>query len=216
MTANRKLLPVLLISLYFVLALSSCQWVTKVKEKAALKAVLERQRTDKYITFSKDTAQYKSIIADKTKRLFSMSESYESYIDTETHYEGTFYNQAKDTVFFLSTLELWIKKNVKVPDTLKKDINKKYTITVCFLGIKQHNSIVIQHKFQPIIYFNEKYSKKRIYTEKLKQRIFDKFVDHVLENRRVSYDKAYFNDSVKENDNLLIFKPLYDLIGNKK
>ncbi len=215
MTANRKLLPVLLISLYFVLALSSCQWVTKVKEKAALKAVLEPQRTDSFSPISQKLARYNPIIDNESKRFFKMQESYKPFVNTEIHHESTFYNQTKDTVYFLSTLEAWVKKNIKLPDTLKKDANRKNTFTVCFLGIKQHDTIIIQDRFNPVIYIHEKNSKKRIYTEKLKQRIFDKFVDYVIEKRELYYDKAYFNDSIKESDNRAVFKPLYNLIEEK-
>ncbi len=212
MTANRKLLSVLLISLYFVLALSSCQYTTTAKNKRSLKGVLHLQKTDRWTTFAKNAVLYKPIIADEIKKIIKTQEKYKPFVYDEVHHEGVFYNRAMDTIYFLATLESWIKKDAKLPDSIKEDANKKGTVTVCFLGIKQHDTIIIQDRFHPDIYSYEKYSKKRIFTEKLRQKIFDKFVDHVIENRRVSYDKAYFNDSVKENDNLLIFKPLYDLI----
>ncbi len=215
MKLNHQHLFIALIGLYFVLALSSCQRVTKVKEKAALKAVLERQRTDRSTSFLLKLDDYSPMIIDKDSKRIKVLKTYKPYVKIEIHYEGAFYNQTKDTIYFLVTRESWIKKDAKLPDSLKKDSNIKNTFTVCYLGIKQHDTIIIQDKFNPTIFFNDKDSKKRIYTEKLRQRIFDEFVDYVIEKRELYYDKAYFNDSVKENDNRAVFKPLYNLIEEK-
>lgn len=178
-------------------------------KKQVLNGILELQRTDVYTDFSKYLLKYDPILKNRIKN-YPIKESYKNFTSSKIHKDGVFYNRGKDTVYFLYTLETWIKNEVQLPDSLKR-VNT--SITSCFLGIKNNDSIFIQKKIQPIIYFNERETKKKLYTEEYRKKILTKFVNYVFEKREVNFEKSYFNlHELNNEENLKVFKPLYSLI----
>ena len=108
-------------------------------------------------------------------------------LDIHLHNEGVFYNKTKDSLHFVYTIEMALKNNVTIPDSLIAFKNEKGLHSFEFSGVIKDDSIIYYPDCGNGLLLKKGLRNKHLYTNTYKKEVIEKFIDLIFEQNDVQY-----------------------------